>query len=134
MIVVDTNIIAGLFLPNTNVTELSELLTYDSEWISVTLWYSEFRSAVSTYVRSGIITYPTALTILEKAESFMSSLTYDVDSAKVMHHVSNSTCSSYDCEFIALAEDINVPLITYDKKLIREFPNIALFPKDYMNL
>jgi predicted nucleic acid-binding protein len=34
--------------------------------------------------------------------------------------------SSYDCEFIALAQRLSIPLVTTDKKLLRAFPSIAL--------
>jgi predicted nucleic acid-binding protein len=37
--------------------------------------------------------------------------------------VAESVCSAYDCEFIALARDLNVPLVTLDKQLLNQFPN-----------
>jgi hypothetical protein len=33
---------------------------------------------------------------------------------------------AYDCEFIATASDLNVPLVTVDKQLLRAFPGVAL--------
>jgi len=33
--------------------------------------------------------------------------------------------SSYDCEFVSLAKEAGLPLITEDKKILREFPEIA---------
>jgi predicted nucleic acid-binding protein len=32
---------------------------------------------------------------------------------------------AYDCEFVALAQYLNVPLVTADKKILREFPEVA---------
>jgi predicted nucleic acid-binding protein len=32
---------------------------------------------------------------------------------------------NYDCEFVALAQHLDVPLVTADKKILREFPAIA---------
>jgi predicted nucleic acid-binding protein len=32
---------------------------------------------------------------------------------------------NYDCEFVALAQHLDVPLVTADKKILREFPVIA---------
>ncbi len=40
--------------------------------------------------------------------------------------VSTSKCSSYDCEFVALAKTFKVPLITSDKGLLKNFPSIAI--------
>ena len=42
-----------------------------------------------------------------------------------MQLVKGSNCSAYDCEFVALAQYLDVPLITADKKILREFPDIA---------
>lgn len=40
--------------------------------------------------------------------------------------VAASPCSAYDCEFVALAADLTVPLVTTDKKLVKSFPDIAI--------
>jgi hypothetical protein len=39
--------------------------------------------------------------------------------------------SSYDCEFVALAVDLGVKLVTFDMKLCNEFSDIAIHPKDF---
>ena len=59
------------------------------------------------------------------AEDLLSDDEYEVPSAHVMQMVNSSGCSSYDCEFVALASYLGVPLITADKKLLREFPEIT---------
>jgi predicted nucleic acid-binding protein len=46
--------------------------------------------------------------------------------------VKNSTCSSYDCEFIALAKNLNTKLITMDKKLLSEFRNFAVSLEEFL--
>ena len=40
--------------------------------------------------------------------------------------VNDSKCSAYDCEFVALAQQLNVKLVTEDKKIISEFSDIAV--------
>ena len=50
----------------------------------------------------------------------------EVDSAAVMDLVAASTCSAYDCEFVALARHIGIPLVTEDAGLIRAFPDVAI--------
>jgi predicted nucleic acid-binding protein len=50
---------------------------------------------------------------------------YEISSAHVLQLVNSSDCSAFDCEFVALAKLLNIPLITADKKIIKAFPNIA---------
>jgi predicted nucleic acid-binding protein len=40
-----------------------------------------------------------------------------------MQLVNSSSCSAYDCEFVALAQYLDIPLITEDKKILRDFPS-----------
>jgi len=40
--------------------------------------------------------------------------------------VESSTCSAYDCEFVALAKRLNTKLVTADKKILKEFSGIAV--------
>ena len=40
--------------------------------------------------------------------------------------VQKSNCSAYDCEFVALAMQLQTVLITEDKKILENFPAIAI--------
>ena len=51
---------------------------------------------------------------------------YEVSSYKVLRLASESKCSAYDCEFIAAANDLKVPLVTIDRQLVREFYKVAI--------
>ena len=44
----------------------------------------------------------------------------------------SSTCSAYDCEFVALARQLSVKLVTQDKKLLREFPDTAVSLDEFL--
>jgi predicted nucleic acid-binding protein len=44
------------------------------------------------------------------------------------------SCSAYDAEFIALAQDLSVPLVTTDQKLRQSFPATALSPEKFLAL
>jgi len=125
MIVVDTNIISYLLLPTPYSDSVDMLYKRDSHWVSPALWKSEFRNVIALYLRKEIITLEKALQLQEKAESIMIHNEFDISSSQVLTLVDKSSCSSYDCEFIALAHHLNIPLITQDKKLLREFPSTA---------
>jgi predicted nucleic acid-binding protein len=40
--------------------------------------------------------------------------------------VNSSHCSAYDCEFVALAQDLKTRLVTLDKKILNNFPEVAV--------
>jgi len=125
MIVVDTNIISYLLLPTPYSDSVDTLYKLDSHWVAPLLWKSEFRNVLALYLRKEIITLEKALQLQEKAESIMIQNEFDISSSQVFALIDKSSCSSYDCEFIALAHHLNTPLITQDKKLLREFPSTA---------
>ncbi len=50
---------------------------------------------------------------------------YEVPSLPVMRLVNESICSAYDCEFVALAQDLKVPLVTVDEQILDQFPSVA---------
>jgi len=49
-----------------------------------------------------------------------------VPSAPVLDIAGKSRLSAYDCEFVALASVLSVPLVTADKGVLRTFPDRAL--------
>lgn len=126
MIVVDTNVIAYLFLPGDFSEKAISLLKYDSTWIAPYLWKSEFRSVLALYFRQGHLSIEDAQSIMNEAEEFMSGNEYDVNSFEVFELISNSNCSSYDCEFVALAKRLGLNFYTSDKKVLKEFPDIGI--------
>ncbi len=126
MIVVDTNVISYLYISGDRSHQAEQLLARDSNWNAPTLWRSEFRSVLSQYLRRDLLKLDEVLIIIQQAEKLLHDNEYAISSAHVMQLVNSSNCTSCDCEFIALAQYLDVPLITADKKVIREFPKVAL--------
>ena len=125
MIVVDVNTIAYLWIPG-DMSQLAEqALTRDPHWVSSILWRSEFRNILAGYLRRGDLDQSAVDRCLNGAESQLAGHEYLVPSALVMGQVSASTCSGYDCEYVALAEDLSVTLVTSDKQVLREFPALT---------
>ena len=125
MIVVDTNIISYLFLPTT-YTELAEqLYQRDANWIAPPLWRSEFRNVLALYLRKHLISFEDALALQEQAELLLAETEMEASSSKILELVNTSQCSAYDCEFVALAKDLNLSLVTQDKKVLAQFPETA---------
>lgn len=77
-------------------------------------------------MRRNSLTYEQAAGLQAEAEELLAGAEYEVDSVSVLELVRDSDCSAYDCEFIALAEKLDVKLVTMDKKLLKAFPSRAI--------
>ena len=132
MIVVDTNIISYLYISSEYSKQSEDLLSFDSDWVAPMLWRSEFRNVLALYLRKDLLALDEILLILHQAEKLLSDGEYEISSAHIMQLVKSSNCSAYDCEFVALAQHLTVPLITADKKLLNKFPNIAKSVNSYI--
>ncbi len=126
MIVVDTNILSYFFLETVYSEKVITLFKQDSLWYAPYLWKNEFRNVLALYLRKGLITIENAFFIMEKAEMFMEGNEFYTTSRHILTLVNESKCSAYDCEFVALAQQLNVKLITEDKKIISEFKGTAV--------
>jgi predicted nucleic acid-binding protein len=126
VIVVDSNILAYLYLPGEFTNAAEALLEREPEWAAPPLWRSEFRNILAGYVRRGILNFEQACSLQAEAESLMEGFEFDVHSREVMELVRDSDCSAYDCEFVALAERLGAKLVTMDKKVLKAFPKRAI--------
>lgn len=125
MIVVDTNVLAYLYLPGEHTAAAESLLERNPDWVAPLLWRSEFRNILAGYLRRGSLTFEQAHALQREAEQLLAGSEYEVDSLGVLELVRASECSAYDCEFIALAMKLGTTLVTMDAKLLRSFPDIA---------
>ncbi len=126
MIVVDTNVLAYLYLPSEHTAAAESLLERDPEWAAPILWRSEFRNILAGYLRRKSLTFDQACNLQREAESLLEGMEFEVDSLSVLQLVRDSDCSAYDCEFVALATRLDTRLVTMDGKLLRLFPHRAI--------
>jgi predicted nucleic acid-binding protein len=126
MIVVDSNVLAYLYLPGEYTAAAEALLEQDSDWAAPILWRSEFRNILAGCMRRKAITFEQANSLQREAESLLEGAEFELESVAVLELVRDSDCSAYDCEFIALAMKLDTKLVTMDKKLLRAFPKRAI--------
>lgn len=126
MIVVDSNVVAYLYLPGEHTAKAEALLEQDPEWAAPVLWRSEFRNILAGYLRRKTLTFDQACGLQSEAEDLLAGSEFEVDSKAVLELVRDSDCSAYDCEFIALANKLQVKLVTMDAKLLKAFPKRAI--------
>lgn len=131
MIVVDANVIIYLQIPGQQTEQAVSVYRKDPNWIAPRLWRSEFRNALVLYIRRGILTLAKALETMQRAEDTMQGRAFDVAPASVLKLAADSGCSAYDCEYVSLAQDSGVPLVTSDEEVLTKFKSIAVSLEAY---
>ena len=126
MIVADTNLIAYFFIPGQHTTAAKSVFLKDPDWAAPLLWRSEFRNVLATYLRKGYLKLDDALQLAGEAELLFHGNEYSIPSNRILKLAARSKCSAYDCEFIALAEDLGLKLVTSDKIILSAFPKLAV--------
>jgi predicted nucleic acid-binding protein len=126
VIVVDSNVVAYLYLPGEHTAKAEALLEREPDWAAPVLWRSEFRNVLAGYLRRGALTFDQACGLQREAEDLLAGSEFEVDAEAVLDLVRASDCSAYDCEFIALANAMQVALVTMDARLLKAFPARAV--------
>ena len=126
MIVVDTNVVAYLLLGGEKTAGARLAFRKDPAWTAPILWRSEFRNVLAAYLRRCTLRLSDALEVMRDAEALFRGAEYSVESRDVLRLVTESGCSAYDCEFVALAQQLGVPLLTSDAEILKEFAQTAI--------
>jgi predicted nucleic acid-binding protein len=126
VIVVDTNIICYRCMASPYANAADAAWQRDPSWIVPTLWRSEFRNALAGALRQRSLTVEAAMEIASLAEAMLAGNEFTISTSAVLQLVASSSCSAYDCEFVALAQEQRIPLVTVDRLILRDFPTIAV--------
>lgn len=132
MIVADTNLLAFLNIESAQSQAARQVVLRDPEWVAPVLWRSELRNTLMKCFRGGLIGRDEAFAIMADAESMMSFNEYDIASDDVLELAAETGCSAYDAEFVVLAKDLGVPLVTTDKELLEKFSETAVTPEAFL--
>ena len=126
MIVVDSNVIAYCWL-NGPMTGLAQRVRVtDPDWRVPVLWRSEMRSILAGYLRNGSLSPAEARRVMRQVEEALAGCEHLVSSDSVFKVIDVTRLSAYDAEFVALAEELSVPLVTEDKAVLKAFSKTAL--------
>ena len=126
MIVVDTNAVVHLLLGGDQTAAARRVFGKDPEWAAPLLWRSEFRSVLSMLMRRQDLALAHALEAAREAELLMGGREFSVETQTVLELTRESGCTAYDCEFVALASDLRVQLVTSDREILAAFPTLAV--------
>jgi predicted nucleic acid-binding protein len=126
VIVADTNLIAYFTIRDEHSELAGVVFENDPVWAAPLLWRSELRSTLTKYIQHAGMSLELALVALRSAEEIIGGREYRVSSEQVLELAVRSKCTAYDCEYVALAMDLGVPLVTADKQILKAFPKTAV--------
>ena len=131
-VVVDTNVVAYLLLGAEGlVGEARACFDVVSHPIAPAHWEAELTNVVWMAVRSGILPPdegPVRLSLARRL-GIESSTTATLCQGALLRSVA-SGIAVYDTLFVELAARMRCPLVTFDKAVLKAFPDIAVRPRD----
>jgi predicted nucleic acid-binding protein len=131
VIVADTNLVAYLLIEGEKTDLARAVWTIDPEWMLPTLWRSEFLNVLTTSVRAKVLTLSEAHDIWNVAQTVFGQSEVEPSGDAVLQTAAARNLSAYDAQYVVAAEDLEVPLITSDRRLLKACPNIALSPETF---
>jgi predicted nucleic acid-binding protein len=132
MIVVDTNVLVFRTLPFPESPLVRSVMRQDRVWVAPPLWRSEFRNAAVGLLRGGRTTLPRARTAFELATALVGNREHEPETPTVLQLADDSRLTAYDLEFVAVARDLDVRLVTFDRQILAAFPGTAVHPADFV--
>jgi predicted nucleic acid-binding protein len=129
MIVADASLVASLVVPGESAELAEALQRLYPEWVAPPLLRSELRSVIANLARRGSRDALEATELVELALEAVSDTTIEPSDQRVFELVAASRCSSYDCEYVAIAEELGCPLATLDGAVLKAFPGVAVHPE-----
>ena len=117
MVLVDTNVIAPLYVRSARTEAVEELFARDAVWRTEPLALIELSNMLITYERSRYITAATARDCLNRAAAFLQPQLFRVSHQAALEAALDYRVPAYDARFLALADQLGIRLITEDARL-----------------
>ena len=132
MIVADVNLVAYLLISGEHTDEARAVLRRDAVWAFPYLWRSEFRNILAMHMQHRGMSLSDASLLWDHAASLARHHEYSVDPQAVLGLVARQSLTAYDAEYVALANHLDVPLVTFDQKLRSTAADRAISVKKFL--
>lgn len=131
MIVADTNLVAYLLIEGEKTEVARAVWAKDSRWMLPTLWRSEFLNVLVTAIRARVLTLAQAHETWQIALTVFAQSEVEPAGDDVLETAAARNLSAYDAQFVVAAADLDVPLVTSDRRLQRACPDLAVEPERF---
>lgn len=125
MVLVDTNVIAPLYVRSVLSDSVAELFARDAVWRTEPLALIELSNVLVSYERSRYITTASARDCLKRAAAFLQPHLFRVSHQAALDTALRYRVTAYDARFVAAAQQIGRRLITEDTRLRAAAPGLT---------
>ena len=132
MIVIDANILIYSLIECDYSPLIHKLRKKDADWRTTALCLYETLNVLATYQRRKVLTLTQCQKLLDHAEHFMKVAQCAVEMSAALTLASENAITGYDAQYVALAQSLNAPLITEDRKLRKAMPGIAVSMQEFL--
>jgi predicted nucleic acid-binding protein len=131
LIVADTNLVAYLLIEGEKTASARAVWAADPRWKLPTLWRSEFLNVLTMAVRAHVLTLVQAHDTWHVAQTVFGQSEVEPSGDAVLETATARNLSAYDAQFVVAATDLDVPLVTSDRRLLLACPDIAVAPEKF---
>jgi predicted nucleic acid-binding protein len=132
MIVSDTNLIVYLNVESEFTDRARQVHALDPDWVFPPVTRSEATNVLVTLTREKWISAEAAAVTLSRIEPRIMVGFRDVSMKAALELAIERGVSAYDAQFVVLARQLRVFLVTEDGKLKRRFPEVALSMESFI--
>lgn len=134
MIIVDTCIVFHLFNETFLTSIAQEALNKDPNWILPMLWREEYANVLAKLARKEHRDIDDVINHFNYTMEELKNCEVVIDTQKALKISIKYKISVYDAHFIALAIELGTILITEDKEIIKNCPNLAVNLHDFLKM
>jgi predicted nucleic acid-binding protein len=133
MIVVDSSVISFLFLEGELTESVKELHRIDSEWITPPILNHEMLNILAVVGTADQAVAPME-EIWRDIRALLGPRQQVPDPLRSLHLAIELEISGYEAQYVALAQQLNMPLVTEEQRLLEQLPDLCLSIEEALKL
>ena len=130
MIVADVNLLVYLLVDGDFTAAAEQAYRRDRRWVAPRAHRFELLNVLATHVRAGSVPLDDADALWRRAFRLVST-PWDVEPMDVLRLSVQSRTATYDCEYVVLARQRRLKVVTNDGGMLARFPDVAVSIADF---
>lgn len=131
MIVADTNLVSYLLIRGDRTPVARRVWRRDPLWVLPPLWRAEFLNVLAASIRAGVVTEEQAIAVWHSASALFEGREHEPGGEAVLRAAVRYGLSAYDAQFVVVAEDLKVRLVTGDREVLAACPDVSIAIEDF---